>query len=332
MGNNSDNTNEIISMYTRFLNRAPDEEGLAFWTNQLSSGLSLDSVSQVFESSLEVKNFLADKESDLSKLYASVFDRSPDSDGLRYWESVYIKYYEPYLNGQRLSATPALSEKTTTVYDYVKDGFEYASFTNTRAAGLRVAAHIHPFPSKTTVLQGEVTVFMDGAQPQVFKAGDTYEMPAFVRMAPLSSGDVPMVVQDFFVIPVGLPLWIIDENLPGKSGMWGLDQSQNRNFEQIAELFLSSPEGLNNYSSGMSNEELVRKAYQNLEHQTITADLLSSYVKELEDGVRFAHVLVQMIEPTLRMPPLTNSSSDFMSGYCDCCVASIRSSDGSWFM
>ena len=332
MDKNADNVNQIISMYTLFLNRAPDKDGLAFWTNQLSSGVSLDLVSQAFKNSIEVKNFLADKDSDLSKLYATVFDRSPDSDGLKYWESVYIKYYEPYINGQRLSATPALSEKTITVYDYVKDGFEYASFTNTRAAGLRVAAHIHPITSKTTVLQGEVTIFMDGAEPQVFKTGDTYEMPAFVRMAPLSSGDVPMVVQDFFVIPVGLPLWIIDENLPGKSGMWGLDQSKNRNFEQIIDLFLSSPEGLNNYTSSMSNEAIVRKAYQNLEHKTIDADMLISYVKELEDGVTLAHVLAQLINPTLRMPPLTDSNSQFMGDHCDCCVGSIRSSEGLWFM
>ena len=273
--NNSDNENEVIGLYTRFLNRAPDQGGLAFWTNQLASGASLDSVSQAFKDSIEVKPFTADKTSDLTRLYAAVFDRSPDSDGLSFWDAVYIKYYEPYINGQRLSATPALSEKTTTVYDYVQNGFEYASFTNTRAPGLRVAVHIHPVHSKTTVLQGEVTIFMDGSAPHVYKAGDSYEMPAFVRMAPLSSGDLPMVVQDSFVIPVGMPLWIIDENLPGKSGMWGLDQSQNKSFEQVVELFLTSPEGVKNYNHAMSNQQLVKKAYQNLEHQSITPELLS---------------------------------------------------------
>lgn len=80
--------NFVISLYLGLMDRMPDEDGLRYWTNQLTSGeMTEDAV---------IKSFLASQEFDersesinaseiIQTIYSNAFDRVTDEAGLGYW-------------------------------------------------------------------------------------------------------------------------------------------------------------------------------------------------------------------------------------------------------
>ena len=81
----------------------------------------------------------------------------------------------------------------------------------TRKRGTRSVIHIHPWGGTTCVLEGEMTLYMDGSDPERAPAGTCYYMPPNHVMTALSSGTVDAVMLDSFKVPVGNPVWIVVE-------------------------------------------------------------------------------------------------------------------------
>jgi V8-like Glu-specific endopeptidase len=83
------NTNaaEVARLYDTTLQRLPDLTGLTFWTNQLQTGASLQSVVNGFTSSTEFQNtYGALSNSDfVTLLYNNTLHRAPDQTGLTFW-------------------------------------------------------------------------------------------------------------------------------------------------------------------------------------------------------------------------------------------------------
>ena len=81
----------------------------------------------------------------------------------------------------------------------------------TRAAGTRTPLHLHEHGGTTCVLEGEMTLYLENAQPQRAVAGQCYYMPAGKAMAGVNTGAVDAVMLDTFTVPLGLPVWTVVE-------------------------------------------------------------------------------------------------------------------------
>lgn len=76
-------------MYVAAFGRAPDKDGLAYWSGQMANGLSFDGLVSSFLTSKEGKSLYGDEVSDtdfFTNFYSTVLDRSPDAAGATYWK------------------------------------------------------------------------------------------------------------------------------------------------------------------------------------------------------------------------------------------------------
>jgi M6 family metalloprotease-like protein len=84
----------VSDLYNAFFNRSPDDEGLAYWSGQLASGLPRDVVLYAFLFSTEFNTFMTDMFGDTSSraevyavvdFYRGILNRLPDTGGYTYW-------------------------------------------------------------------------------------------------------------------------------------------------------------------------------------------------------------------------------------------------------
>lgn len=90
-------------------------------------------------------------------------------------------------------------------------GSEMVINRTTRAAGTRAPMHVHEHGGTTCVLQGEMTLFLEGAAPRRVTAGGCYWMPAGPVMTGVNTGTTEAVLHDIFVVPPGRPVWRVVE-------------------------------------------------------------------------------------------------------------------------
>ena len=83
----NDNAGEVYRLYEAVLGRAPDHEGLTSWTNELNSGVSLQTVADSFIASTEFQASLSSTAyvDFITLLYDNVLHRAPDQTGINYW-------------------------------------------------------------------------------------------------------------------------------------------------------------------------------------------------------------------------------------------------------
>jgi quercetin dioxygenase-like cupin family protein len=70
-----------------------------------------------------------------------------------------------------------------------------------RAPGTRAPIHEHEFSGTTTVVQGEMTLYMDGHAPVKAVQGQSYFMPSGHRMTGVNTGHRDAVLFDTYVLP-----------------------------------------------------------------------------------------------------------------------------------
>lgn len=78
----------ITELYVGIFNRAPDPEGLAYWTDKLViDGADIDVVRAAFVSSIEWQEGVGQSTNAqvVFHLYESLFEREPEPDGLEFW-------------------------------------------------------------------------------------------------------------------------------------------------------------------------------------------------------------------------------------------------------
>lgn len=88
----------LAELYIAYFDRAPDADGLRFWGEQLSAGLSLEAISAEFYRQPETRLRYPDEdnpETFVASVYENVLGRAPDTAGLEFWSSA--------LNGSALS-------------------------------------------------------------------------------------------------------------------------------------------------------------------------------------------------------------------------------------
>lgn len=78
---------QVLRLYRAALGRAPDQGGLAYWTQAVQGGTPLDTLSASFLGSAEFSARFggADPSGFVTQLYQNVLSRTPDAGGLNYW-------------------------------------------------------------------------------------------------------------------------------------------------------------------------------------------------------------------------------------------------------
>lgn len=107
------------------------------------------------------------------------------------------------INGQTLPGTPTRMVEEVTLVDVTEDGRTTFIRRGVRAPGTRSPIHFHPNGGSTCVEQGEMTLYLEGAEPLTAGPGDCYWMPAGRPMSGYNSGDVDAVFLDIFSMPEG---------------------------------------------------------------------------------------------------------------------------------
>jgi prophage DNA circulation protein len=80
---------QVTRLYDAIFDRAPGSEGLAFWTDALNRGATLDAVADLLMASPEFqgRHGTADDQEFVKLLYHNVLDREADDAGLEFWTS-----------------------------------------------------------------------------------------------------------------------------------------------------------------------------------------------------------------------------------------------------
>jgi len=125
---------EVAKLYVATFNRAPDSAGLTWWIN--SSGLTLSGIAQSFFDQPETKTLYPAGTSNadfIASVYANLFNRTPDTDGLNYWEKqlnigsfTKNSFIQAVINGAQNTATSndadILTNKTTVGLSFSEAG------------------------------------------------------------------------------------------------------------------------------------------------------------------------------------------------------------------
>ena len=129
---------EISQLYQSILGRAPDAAGLAYWKNQLANGVPLATIQQQFQATPEAKAranqtggaATSGGGDQISALYQSVLGRTPDANGLAYWNQQLASGKSIQDIKAALQASPeAATNKAANPYG-VTGGNQFAGSTN----------------------------------------------------------------------------------------------------------------------------------------------------------------------------------------------------------
>ena len=110
------------------------------------------------------------------------------------------------INSQPLTA-PLGGAVSRNLYQQQVGNEERIVAITTRLAGYRGPIHYHPRSVTSCLLEGSVTRYIDGQQPQVLVAGQCFTMPANTRVA-VVAGPRGYSMLDVFVKDPSAPIWI----------------------------------------------------------------------------------------------------------------------------
>ena len=112
------------------------------------------------------------------------------------------------INGKVPPGTPTFAFKSEVLSrGRIGHGDETVVIRTTRLAGTRAPIHTHDHGGTTCVLQGQMTLYMQGHEPMTARAGQCYFMPRGHLMTGVNSGKRTAVMLDIFTVPIGAPTW-----------------------------------------------------------------------------------------------------------------------------
>lgn len=120
------------------------------------------------------------------------------------------------INGEVPPGIPTAVDESVTLLDVVDSGIQHLVYRDTRSPGTRSPIHEHPYGGTTCVISGEMTLYLEGSEPQLAREGECYWMPPGLPMTGVNTGvDFAVMIDNFAVVP-GQPVWFVIE--PGQEG------------------------------------------------------------------------------------------------------------------
>ena len=85
-------------------------------------------------------------------------------------------------------------------------GYQTVTGIATIAAGACAGPHIHPGLETSYMLEGEITLKLDGKPDQKFKAGESLQVPIAAKHDACNTGSAPAKVLVVYIIEKGKPI------------------------------------------------------------------------------------------------------------------------------
>lgn len=103
--------------------------------------------------------------------------------------------------------TPASNIKRTMLQKVEVPGTNYDTFTAIAEVvpNVNIGRHTHPGPETGYLIEGEMTLLIDGQPPKPLKAGESYQIPAGA-VHDGKSGDKGVKVMAVYVVERGKPI------------------------------------------------------------------------------------------------------------------------------
>ena len=115
------------------------------------------------------------------------------------------------INGEVPPGPATKVDESITLLDVVDDGIQHLVYQDTRSPGTRSPIHEHPFGGTTCVISGQMTLFLEGSEPQVANKGPVPGCHRACRGDGASTGVDYAVMIDTFAVPPGVPVWWVVE-------------------------------------------------------------------------------------------------------------------------
>jgi quercetin dioxygenase-like cupin family protein len=115
------------------------------------------------------------------------------------------------INGQVPPGTATAVDDSVTLLDVVDAGVQHLVYRDTRSPGTRSPIHQHPYGGTTCVISGEMTLYLQGSDPQLAGEGECYWMPPGLSMTGVNTGENFAVMIDTFAVVPGQPVWYVVE-------------------------------------------------------------------------------------------------------------------------
>lgn len=100
---------------------------------------------------------------------------------------------------------------SSVILDVTEDGTRHLVMRDVRPADTRSPIHMHPYGGLTCMVSGEMTLYLEGSEPQVAGPGQCYWMPPGKPMSGVNTGGVEAVLTDIFNVPEGESVWEVVE-------------------------------------------------------------------------------------------------------------------------
>ncbi|MEC4766706.1 DUF4214 domain-containing protein [Halomonas sp. CUBES01] len=175
-------TNAIQQIYIGLLGRAADQEGLQYWTDEIEAGtLTLEQLrANIVEEQPEYEATFGGqtRAQVVSQLYANLFNRAPDDEGLQYWvngEGAGVNIDQLVLalvNGASAADTLVLDNRTEVANTYTTELGAEGSFD----ADLAAAVIADVDGTRASVEQAEAAIENGDIEAPTQNEGDTFTL------------------------------------------------------------------------------------------------------------------------------------------------------------
>ena len=102
-------------------------------------------------------------------------------------------------------ATPPIKRTPLQKFDVPAGSYEAVTAVAEIAPGVNIGRHTHPGPESGYVLEGEITLLVDGKPPLALRAGDSYQTPPGA-IHDARTGDKMTKLAVVYVVEKGKPL------------------------------------------------------------------------------------------------------------------------------
>ncbi|MFG6515431.1 DUF4214 domain-containing protein [Sulfitobacter sp. TB366] len=180
--------NAITALYVGYFDRAPDPAGLQFWIDQLDNGREYNTIAADFAASPEAVALypylttpdVSSPASFVTNIYANLFGRTPDQEGLDFWTGVLedgsvsvADMIEAIIMGARDDAAAGTSDKTV-LDNKVEVGLDFAtSAAEVPGFEFDAAAKAAAVAAVNGVTEDEATVEAAKEATDAFVSGDS---------------------------------------------------------------------------------------------------------------------------------------------------------------
>lgn len=122
------------------------------------------------------------------------------------------------VNGEVPPGVVTIADVTLLLQQRLGGGRALYQYRSERPVGTRAPIHTHPFGGSSCVIEGENTLRIEGVpRARTVPAGNCYFMPSGPAMVNYSSGTVPLVAIDTFILAKGQRPWVVTE--PGREDL-----------------------------------------------------------------------------------------------------------------